>query len=272
VSDQLRAGAYLPVSWAVESAELIAARTYTHLALGDRAVIRLVQQGVEVAEDASLEPLGMHATGSSAPVARAQGRAAGFAAWVILNRPEAARVALEATKELEQLAQRARSKPGAAREGYETLGRSLAASYPALLPAFFEDAARAFIASGNPAQASAMFGKAREAERVCSVKFDENQRQRAFLEFAVAGALSAGELEQYAEERTPALPRGRPWALGCRRSPGLPHSISIMRTCGLWKSSCRARPSVAPRLASGKRIAKHSSSWRLTLPRLAAVY
>jgi hypothetical protein len=197
----LRVGGLAPPGAAPrEPADPVTARRYRHPALGDRPVVRLVAGPMGRAEDLALEPMGFELASESEPVALARRRALGFPAWVLLHHPDEADYALAVVEEMEALARLARSRPGAAKDGYEEIGRRLARTVPHFLPTYFEEAGRAFVDAGSASQAGVMFGKAREAERVYALEVDEDRRLAVFLEFALAGALTARSLASYAEQ------------------------------------------------------------------------
>ncbi len=71
---------------------------------------------------------------------------------------------------------------------------------PQFLPSFYEEAGRAFVLHGAPSFAATCFGKAREAEDVHALEVDEQHRVDAFLEFALAGAVTTKALAAYAKD------------------------------------------------------------------------
>ena len=71
---------------------------------------------------------------------------------------------------------------------------------PHFLPTFYEEAGRAFLAADSPTYAASMFGKARDAERAFALTIDEDRQHAVFLEFALAGALTAKALSAYARD------------------------------------------------------------------------
>lgn len=197
----LRAGGLAPPgARPAEPVDPLTARRYRHPALGDAPVVRLVAAPLGRAEDLALQAVGFAPAGESAPVALVRRRALGFPGWVLVNSPEHADLALAVAEEMEVAAALARSRPGAAREAYETIARRLARTVPHFLPTYFEQAGRGFMDAGNGSQAGVMFGKARDAERVYALEVDEERRLAAHLEFAVAGALTARSLGAYADE------------------------------------------------------------------------
>jgi hypothetical protein len=205
----LRAGGLAPPGARTgEPADPVRARRYRHPALGDRPVVRLVADALGPAEDIALAAVGLEPAGESDALAIARRRALGYPGWVLVHHPDEAGRALAAAREMSSLARLARSKPGAAREGYHALAKRLAASVPHHLPTFYEEAARAMIEGGHAGQAGVMFGRAREAERAYGLEVDEDRRVEVFLEFARAGALTAGSLAVHAarlaESRDPA--------------------------------------------------------------------
>ena len=195
----LRAGALVPLDSQV-AAERVSARVYRHPALGDRPVIRLVPDPIGEADDLALQTLDFTLAEVRGPLALGRPRGLGFPASAILADPSNARYALDVVKEMERFARMAKSKPGNAKDGFDGIGARLGRTVPHFLPSFYEQAGRAFLEAGATAQAAAQFGKAREAERTYALPVDESQRRQSFLEFALAGALTAKALSEYAHE------------------------------------------------------------------------
>jgi hypothetical protein len=198
----LDAGAVLPAGPAPagDTTDVLTARSYRHPVLGERVVVRLVPELTGPAEDLAMEFLGFGRTETAAGVGVVRRQAGGFVGWVMLNEPANAHHALAVVKEIERLARLAKSRVGPARDGFTAVGQQLASSVPGFLPAFYEEAARAFLAADSPSYAAAMFGKAREAERAYGLAIDEDRQHAVFLEFALAGALTATALSAYARD------------------------------------------------------------------------
>ena len=186
--------------------DLVSARTYRHPALGDRVVVRLPSKPLAPAEDLELDLLGFAPPRASGDVARRRRRALGFPGWALVHQPKRAAIALGLVKEMKKASKLARSKPGHAKDAFDAMGKRLARSVPAFLPSFFEEAGRAFIEHGNVSYAATMFAKAREAEKEHALKVDAETRQTAFLEFALAGALSGKVLTEYGAELSASEP------------------------------------------------------------------
>lgn len=178
---------------AEENTSAVLAKRYTNPALGERVVVRLVQDGLAEVEDLSLEIHGFAPDGQ-VPVGFARTRAVGFPAWPIIHDPGNARHALNLVGDLQRAAKAAKRSAGEAQRQLDDLAKKLDASAPHFLPTFLEEAARIFIANENYKFGAQFFSKAREAERVHGLKIDEARHQEALLEFALAGALSAKEL------------------------------------------------------------------------------
>lgn len=170
------------------------ARAYTHPALPGRTVVRLTTDALAQVEDTTLASLGFTHTGTPTPVGHTRTRTTGFPEWPILTDPANARHALNLVGDLRRIEKTARAKPGNAKKGIDELARMLDESAPHFLPTFLEEAARIFLRSDNRAYATQYFGKAREAERAHSLNIDEERHRQVFLEFALAGAVSAKEL------------------------------------------------------------------------------
>jgi hypothetical protein len=199
----LDAGAVLPLGSTVDKPDTVDAltvRSYRHAVLGDRPVVRLVPGMLGQAEDLAMDFLGLKPDGDSAPVevGLVRQQALGFPAWALVHDPANGHHALALVKEMEKLARGARTKIGPARDGFNALGEKLARAVPHFLPTFYEEAGRAFTAAESPTYAATMFGKAREAEQVFGLAIDEERLHAVFLEFALAGALSAKALSGHA--------------------------------------------------------------------------
>lgn len=179
--------------------DTITARHYTHPALDDRVVVRLVPAVLGAAEDLTCEYLGFDAPTATAAVGTGKRSALGFPAWALVNDPANGHHALNLVKDVERLARTAKSKAGAAKDGFTALGDMLGRSAPHFLPTFYEQAGRIFLEHGNTTYAATMFGKAREAEEVHDLKVDPERIREVFLEFAFAGALTAKALSAHAK-------------------------------------------------------------------------
>jgi hypothetical protein len=199
----LAAGAFLlPTASVSESVPVdrVGARTYRHPALRERAVVRLTPEVLAPGEDRVMDFLGFGSAEERARVALRRRRALGFPGWALVNDPDRASFALEVVKELKKHARRAASKPGFAKEGFDAIGERLGRSVPHFLPPFYEEVGRAFLEVGSPTFAAQAFNKAREAERVHALPVDEDQRRQAFVDFALAGALTVKAISTYARE------------------------------------------------------------------------
>ncbi|AOS64593.1 hypothetical protein [Actinoalloteichus hymeniacidonis] len=198
VAARLAAGQILPGADEVgDDRGILTARRYRHPALEDRVVVRLVPQLLGQAEDLTGEFLGFDATPQTAEVGTAKRSALGFPAWALVNDPANGHHALNLVKDIERLARTARSRAGAAKEGFDSLGTMLGRAAPHFLPTFYEQAGRIFLEHGNDTYAATMFGKARDAEEVHGLEVDPDRVRQVFLEFAFAGALTAKALSAY---------------------------------------------------------------------------
>ncbi len=198
----LQAGAFLPASTALPASapsDVVDARGYSHPALPGRVIVRLTPAPLAAADDAEMEVLGFSPPHVAKAVARTRRRALGFPGWPLVNDPKHARHALSVMKEFKVQAKLARTKPGHAKDGFDRMAEPLSRSVPHFLPSFYEEAGRAFLEAGNRTYASSAFAKAREAERVHALSIDLEARDRAFLEFALAGALSGKALGEHAQ-------------------------------------------------------------------------
>ncbi|MGV4988594.1 hypothetical protein ACVB8X_36640 [Streptomyces sp. NRAIS4] len=209
----LDAGAVLPPgSTAREDADTLTVRTYTHPALDGRQVVRLVPGTLGEAEDLALEFLGLAREPEAPEAGQVRRETLGFPAWALVNDPANGHHALALVKDVERLARQAKSRPGAAKEGFEALGERLGRAVPHFLPTFYEQAARVFLEHENTTYAAAFFGKAREAERVHALEVDEERQRAVFLEFAFAGALTVKALKEHVRDLSGRLEPAAAWA------------------------------------------------------------
>ncbi|MCX4472641.1 hypothetical protein OOK41_20410 [Micromonospora sp. NBC_01655] len=201
--DLLDAGAVLPAGTVVakdDTVDTLTARRYAHPVLAERTVVRLVSGTLGEAEDLSMEFLGFARPERVAQVGVVRQQALGFPAWALVHDPANGHHALALVKEIERLARTARSRVGPAKDGFNALGERLARSVPHFLPTFYEEAGRAFLAADSVTYAASMFGRAREAERAYALTIDEERQHAVFLEFALAGALTAKALSNHARD------------------------------------------------------------------------
>ncbi|MES5824728.1 DNA-binding protein [Streptomyces sp. RG80] len=204
----LAAGAVLPrgTRSAGERAVPLTARSYTHPGLDDRVVVRLVAGELGAAEDQAAGYLGLAPAAEPVEVGLGARKALGFPAWVLVHHPEDGQHALGIVAELERIARQAKTRPKTALDAYRETARQLAAAVPHFLPTFYEQAGRVFLSVDNPTYAAQMFGRARDAEAEYGLMVDEERLDAVFLEFALAGALTASALSGYAKELAARLP------------------------------------------------------------------
>ncbi|MFF8973448.1 hypothetical protein [Streptomyces sp. NPDC014995] len=209
----LDAGAVLPPGTTDrEDADVLTVRTYTHPALDERRIVRLVPGTLAEAEDLALEFLGLARQPETPEVGQVRRETLGFPAWALVNDPANGHHALALVKDIERLARQAKSRPGTAKEGFEALGERLGRAVPHFLPTFYEQAARVFLQHENTTYAAAFFGKAREAERVHALAVDEERQRAVFLEFAFAGALTVKALKEHVRALAARLSPADAWA------------------------------------------------------------
>ncbi|MER6616160.1 hypothetical protein [Streptomyces xantholiticus] len=280
----LDAGAVLPPATTDrEDADVLTVRTYTHPALDERKVVRLVPGMLGEAEDLALDFLGLVRQPQTPEVGQVRRETLGFPAWALVNDPANGHHALALVKDVERLARQAKSRPGTAKEGFEELGDRLGRAVPHFLPTFYEQAARVFLQHENTTYAAAFFGKAREAERVHALAVDEERQRAVFLEFAFAGALTVKALREYVKALGTRLSPAAAWAqfrqLTVERcAAGMPPYASLPQDArGLIKAAGLDRVSeecalVADLLASPAAVRAPASFWntyRATLSVLA---
>ncbi|WP_425245647.1 hypothetical protein [Streptomyces sp. NEAU-NA10] len=280
----LDAGAVLPTgSTDREDADVLTVRTYTHQALDERKIVRLVPGTLGEAEDLALDFLGLVREPETPEVGQVRRETLGFPAWALVNDPANGHHALALVKDVERLARQAKSRPGTAKEGFEALGERLGRAVPHFLPTFYEQAARVFLQHENTTYAAAFFGKAREAERVHALAVDEERQRAVFLEFAFAGALTVKALKEHVKALAARLDPADAWAqfrqLTVERcAAGMPPYASLPQDArGLIKAAGLNRVTeecalVADLLASPAAVRAPASFWntyRATLVVLA---
>ncbi len=207
----LQAGALLPLHVQTDGADRVAAHSFAHPGLAD-PVIRLVPEGLVAGSEAEMEALGFAKQGATPALALTRRRAPGFPGWALLHDPKNARYALAVVQELKKATRRMTSKPGHAKDALVAIAQKLSRSTPHFLPSYWEECARLFLAAGNRTFAAQCFEKAREAERQYGLQVVEEVRAEAFLEFALAGALTAKSLAAYGKSLLEIPDKGKAFA------------------------------------------------------------
>ncbi|MDJ1640595.1 hypothetical protein [Streptomyces pakalii] len=279
----LDAGAILPAGTTDrDDADTLSARTYTHTALGDRAVVRLVPGTLGEAEDLALEFLGLARTAEAPVVGQVRRETLGFPAWALVNDPANGHHALALVKDIERLGRQAKTRAGAAKEGFDELGTRLGRAVPHFLPTYYEQVARLFLQAENATYAASFFGKAREAERVHGLVVDEDRQRAVFLEFALAGALTVKALRQYVRDLVARLAPADAWgqfrrllvercAAGMPPYAALPQDVrTLVKAAGLDRESAE-RELVADLIGSPGVVRAPASFWSTYASALTAL-
>ncbi|MCT6779389.1 hypothetical protein LXH09_22380 [Streptomyces sp. CS7] len=269
----LDAGAILPAGTTDrDDVDTLTARTYTHTALGDRAVVRLVPGTLGEAEDLALEFLGLARAAEAPVVGQVRRETLGFPAWALVNDPANGHHALALVKDIERLGRQAKTRAGAAKEGFDELGTRLGRAVPHFLPTYYEQVARLFLQAENATYAASFFGKAREAERVHGLVVDEDRQRAVFLEFALAGALTVKALRQYVRDLVARLAPADAWgqfrrllvercAAGMPPYAALPQDVrTLVKAAGLDRESAE-RELVADLIGSPGVVRAPASFW-----------
>ncbi|MFD8542458.1 hypothetical protein [Streptomyces sp. NPDC059649] len=202
--------------------EPLTARRYDHPHLGTRPVVRLTGEAMAPVEDRLLADLGFSAPEAGDPVASGQRPEPRYPAWALVHDSANAEVALAAGVEMARAGRLAVRRPGPAVQRFQEIAATLPDDH---LPVYWEEVGRTFLAAGRDKQAALMFGRARAADRRATGPVADPARRRAvFVEFALAGALSAKDIKAYVAELG-----GRPdpveayrelWELAVRRTTG----------------------------------------------------
>ncbi|MGY1456449.1 hypothetical protein [Streptomyces sp. SS8] len=279
----LEAGAVLPVGTTDrEDADVLTVRAYTHPALDERRIARLVPGTLGEAEDLALDFLGLAREPVVHEVGQVRRETLGFPAWALVNDPANGHHALALVRDVERLARQAKSRPGTAKEGFEELGERLGRAVPHFLPTFYEQAARVFLRHENTTYAAALFGRAREAERVHALPVDEERQRAVFLEFAFAGALTVKALKEHVRALSARLAPAEAWAqfrqlIVERCAAGMPPYASLpqdarglIRAAGLDRAAEECAL-VADLLASPAAVRAPASFWNTYRSTLAAL-
>lgn len=161
--------------------------------LGERVVVRVISEKLELAERRTHEWLGL-TSGDAHTVGAAMVRAVGFPEWPLLQDPENAHHALNLVSDLEWARKQARGGTGKVARRFDELAQTLSQSTPHFIPTLFEELARIFDSVGSQKYAIRYFGKAREAERNYGLDIDAQRHREVFLEFGRRGLVSAKEL------------------------------------------------------------------------------
>ncbi|MEV0774880.1 hypothetical protein [Streptomyces sp. NPDC050428] len=180
-----------------KTAEEITARRYTHPLLGARPVVRLTGQAVAPVEDRLLAEAGFSAPDAGEPVAAGNRPPLRYPAWALVHDPHHSGVALDAGAEMARAGRLVGPRPGPALERFHRIAGALPDDH---LPPFWEEVGRLFIVAGRDKQGAMMFGRARAADRHTTLGVDPAGRHAVFLEFALAGALSAKDINTYVDE------------------------------------------------------------------------
>ncbi|MFI7641759.1 hypothetical protein [Nonomuraea sp. NPDC049400] len=177
--------------------EEITARRYSHPLLGARPVVRLTGRTVAPVEDRLLADAGYSAPDVGEPVAAGHRPALRYPAWAMVHDLAHANVALAAGVEMARAGRLVGPRPGPALEEFQRIAATLPDDH---LPVFWEEVGRMFVAAGRDKQGAMMFGRARAADRHATKGVDPARRRAVFLEFALAGALSAKDIKAYVGE------------------------------------------------------------------------
>lgn len=196
----------------------------------------------------------------------------GFPAWALVNDPANGHHALALVKDIERLGRQAKTRAGAAKEGFDELGTRLGRAVPHFLPTYYEQVARLFLQAENATYAASFFGKAREAERVHGLVVDEDRQRAVFLEFALAGALTVKALRQYVRDLVARLAPADAWAqfrrllvercaAGMPPYAALPQDVrTLIKAAGLDRESAE-RELVADLIGSPGVVRAPASFW-----------
>lgn len=190
-NDVLELGGILPLDQGCpdQASHLLAVQFDYH----GRPIVRLVAEELVTAEELTLGALGVSSECSREVGAVVQ-RAVGFPAWPIMHDPDNARHALNLVGDLEWARKSARNRPKQVKERFDALTTELTASAPHFVPTLLEELSRIFYEADSDKLARQYFSKAREIERSYDIPVDPDRHQAVFLEFAIAGVVSARDM------------------------------------------------------------------------------
>ncbi|WP_405657579.1 hypothetical protein [Streptomyces sp. RK9] len=177
--------------------EDVTARRYGHPYLGARPVVRLTARPLAPIEDRLLADLGYTAPDTGDPVAAGHLPELRYPAWALVHDLAHAEAALTAGVEMARAGRLVGPRPGPALDDFQRIAATLPLDH---LPLFWEEVGRMFVAAGRDKQGALMFGRARAADRHATAGVDPAGRRAVFLEFALAGALSAKDIKAYVAE------------------------------------------------------------------------
>lgn len=180
--------------------DVVVARTYRNPAIPGSVMTRFVPRGLILALDAELDILGFVPDGVAPEVGVQRRQTPGFPGQAVLDDPVNAAYALAVMKEFRDIAKRILQKPREAKEGFQRIAARLATTVPHFLPPYWEEVARTAVGLGDLKFAASAFDRARAAERENGLNVDERAKLDAYLEFALAGALSVKALQGYSRE------------------------------------------------------------------------
>jgi hypothetical protein len=188
--------------------DTVDARAFQHPAMPGRVVVRLVPDVMAEGVGLEMARMGFSLSGHADDIALRRRQALRYPATALLIDPARAHLALDRMDRFRAEAARAATKPGHARDGFTALAAELEGLAPRFLPGFWEEAGRAFLDQGNLAIAASCFDKARMAERAHGLPVDPAVQADAWLEFALAGALTVKALQAHGKELAATGPAG----------------------------------------------------------------
>ena len=182
-----------PIKHADDSMVPVIAQESISSIMGERVVVRLVQEPLVEANSFVQKYLGLEIC-DSYNVGMAPPRAEGFPEWPIIIDLDNAHHALNLVSDVEWARRMVASQPNKVKQRIDALVKTLLVSVPHFVPPLLEEIARIFDNAGSSKYAVQFFGKAREIDRTYGTDGDTARHRRVMEEFARRGCVSAKDM------------------------------------------------------------------------------
>jgi hypothetical protein len=167
--------------------EPVHGRRYTHPALAG-AIVRLVPEPLASDVDAAMAWYGCTLEGTAPDVGTSLPVALEFVDYALAREPDSGVHVVAMASELAKLAEIAANRPADARKGYSALAKTLRAKAPTLTTRLYEQASRAFLASGYAGGQERIADKTEQAKKFHQLPPDTVHLGRFAHELAIGGA------------------------------------------------------------------------------------